>query len=306
MKQFIKRSQNYRAIARVLDNYPNAFINKPEAEAAKNSFVTKSNEMVLQIGLLVSPISSIYQNRIDNRLKIADSLQNMINMGIMIANRRQDNTLLNTFKNFNTRIRNNSAPIVIEISRNVIVLLRENTTVATDLGLTAAAVTEFENQLTVFEQTLTDTQNNLDIRRNTNMEIKQLMQECSVILNLELDRFVKFNKIDFPTMHSNYIRLRRTKKRNGNSSMPADSDISGTVTNAVTGSPLQNAIINLVENGLSTETDADGYYLLDELESGNYTVSCHATGFAVPEAAQLRLGTSDSLSFNFALIPVVI
>jgi hypothetical protein len=304
MKQYIKRSQKYRAITRVLDNYPNAFTNKPEAEAVKNSFVTRSNEMVTQIGLLVTPVSSLYQNRIDNRLKVAESLQNMINMGIMIANRRQDNTLLNTFMNFNTRIRNNSAPIVIEISRSVIGLLRENETVATDLGLTAIAVTEFENQLTVFEQTLTDTQNNLDTRRHTNEEIKRLMKECGVILNLELDRFVKFNKSSFPAMYSNYMQLRRTKKRIGGSSVTADSDISGMVTNSVNGSPMQNAIINLVENGLTTETDADGYYLFDELEAGNYTLSCHATGFAVPEAAQLRLGTSDSLSFNFALIPV--
>jgi hypothetical protein len=155
MKQYIKRSQKYRAIARVLDNYPNAFLNKPEAEAVKNSFVAKSNEMVSQIGLLITPVSSLYQNRIDNRLKLAESLQNMINMGIMIANRRQDNTLLNTFMNFNTRIRNNSAPIIVEISRSVVGLLRENETVATDLGLTAAAVTEFETQLTVFEETLT-------------------------------------------------------------------------------------------------------------------------------------------------------
>jgi hypothetical protein len=304
MKQYIKRSQKYRAIARVLDNYPNAFSNKPEAEAVKNSFVTKSNEMVSQIGLLITPVSSLYQNRIDNRLKLAESLQNMINMGIMIANRRQDNTLLNTFMNFNTRIRNNSAPIIVEISRSVVGLLRENETVATDLGLTAAAVTEFETQLTVFEETLTTTQNNLDTRRLTNDEIKRLMKECGVILNLELDRFVKFNKNTFPAMHSNYMRLRRTKKSVGGSSVPADSDISGMVTNSVTGSPLQNAIINLIENGLTTESDADGYYLFDELEAGNYTVSCHATGFTVPEAAQLKLGTSDSLSFNFALTPV--
>ena len=304
MKQYIKRSQQYRAITRVLDNYPSAFEKKPEAEIVKTIFATKTSDLASQISSLVTPVSSLYQNRIENRVSLFASLQNMVNMGILIANRKQDSVLLNTFRNFNSRIRYVSNPIVVEIARTAIVLLRENESFANDLGLTNGNVNDFESRLNAYEQTLTTTQNNLDTRRLTNENIRRLMRECSNILNLELDRFVKFNATDFPDMHSSYMRLRRVKRRSSGGTVLTDSDISGTVTNAGNGSPIQNATINLIENGIAIETDADGYYLFDELEAGNYTISCHTTGFEVPEAAQLKLGTSDSLSFNFALTPV--
>jgi hypothetical protein len=304
MKKAIKKSQQYRAISRVLDNYPAAFAGKAGAIAAKNNFVSKSDDLAARISLLITPISSLYHTRVTGRGQVKSVLQNMIDMGIMLANRKQDALLLNTFKEFNIRSRSTSTPMMVEISRHVITALRENEIPAAELGVSTESVDAFETIVDGLEQTINSTLNSLDERRLNHDDINGLIMDCNNVLKLEMDRFVRFNETAFPAMHSTYMRLRRNKRRNGSNNLPAGADISGTVTDSLTGNPITFATINLIEQASVLETDADGYYLFDELTSGSYTVSCHANGYEVPEPVTITLGSNDSITTNFTLIPV--
>lgn len=304
MKKVIKKSQQYRAIARVLNNYPDAFAGKTGATEAKNNFVSKSDDLVARISLLVTPISTLYQNRVTGREQVRSVLQNMIDMGIMLSNRKPDALMLNTFKEFSIRMRSSSTPMMVEISRHVITSLRENESTVAELGLTTEVLNAFEASVDGLEQTMNNTLNSLDERRVTNEDITTLIKDCNKVLNLEMDRFVRFNENAFPSMHSTYMRLRRVKRRTNNNNQPANSDISGTVTDSVTGNLIAFATVNLIEQTSVIETDADGYYLLDELIAGTYTVSCHASGYEVPDPVTLSLGSNESVTTNFTLTPV--
>ena len=106
-------------------------------------------------------------------------------------------------------------------------------------------------------------------------------------------------------MYKEYVLVRgnrRKKKRvpNTNDNL---GDISGVITDSVTGLPLANATINLVDQELAYTTDNDGYYLIDELEPQTYKVSCYAVGYNVPQAVTCELKEGESLLIDFSMVP---
>jgi len=69
--------------------------------------------------------------------------------------------------------------------------------------------------------------------------------------------------------------------------------------------PLPNVTINLQGRDVCCTTDADGYYLFDELPAGTYIVTCHTTGYNVPENVTDDVAASESVVIDFVLMPVV-
>lgn len=53
----------------------------------------------------------------------------------------------------------------------------------------------------------------------------------------------------------------------------------GTVLEKDTNTPIQNAMVSIVEKGLNAFTDASGYYEIRNVEKGTYTISCVAEGY---------------------------
>lgn len=106
-------------------------------------------------------------------------------------------------------------------------------------------------------------------------------------------------------MYASYRTMRGPKRRRGSNgnNIPALSDITGTVTDSITGLPVPNATITLVQQSMVTETDEEGTYTFDELYEGSYTVGCFAPGYQVPDPEITSLGNNDSLVIDFSLIP---
>ena len=105
-----------------------------------------------------------------------------------------------------------------------------------DMGMSTEALDECQTLLDTFRQTHKSLQNELDSRRNVTNNINTLLKECNALLKLELDRFVLFNRAAFPDLFSSYMNLRRQQRSKVSSSGNlADSDISGTITDSVTG-----------------------------------------------------------------------
>ena len=114
-----------------------------------------------------------------------------------------------------------------------------------------------------------------------------------------------YNTTGFPQLSFAYNRVRWSRRRRTSSNnLPMESDISGMITDAITSLPIAGATINLIEHTQALNTESDGYYIFDDLEQGEYTVSCHASGYAVPEPFLVRLGNNDSVIHNFTLSPV--
>lgn len=124
------------------------------------------------------------------------------------------------------------------------------------------------------------------------------------MLKEQIDPVIRFEGIANPGLYREYLIARRTgarKKQESNADLLMD--ISGTVTDITTGEPVANATIDIAASELLTTTDADGYYLFEELPSGDYTLSCHATGYRLPEKVKVKAADGESLQIDFNLQP---
>jgi serine protease AprX len=82
----------------------------------------------------------------------------------------------------------------------------------------------------------------------------------------------------------------------------ASGSISGTVTDASTGSPIANSTVSASPGGYNTTTETDGTYSLADLPVGTYTVTASATGYI----EQSKLGdvlAEEITDLDFTLTP---
>jgi len=138
-------------------------------------------------------------------------------------------------------------------------------------------------------------------------DLRKKLNTCSKMIRLQIDPFIIFNEKEFPDLYKDYMLVRGSRKRRKRILMhdPTTGEISGTITDSVSGLPLGNVTINLLEHESAFTTDADGYYLIDEIEAGNYTVTCHFNGYEVPPAITCAIVAGEALVIDFSLKPLV-
>ena len=113
-----------------------------------------------------------------------------------------------------------------------------------------------------------------------------------MILRDQIDPFVKHCKETFPDFYNAYFTLQAPKKGRKKSTVaPALTDISGVVSNSVTNLPVVGATVILTGDETAYTMDADGYYLIEEVEADSCTLNCFANGYEVPLPVQSALAT---------------
>ncbi len=76
--------------------------------------------------------------------------------------------------------------------------------------------------------------------------------------------------------------------------------IVGTVTDALTGDPIQGATINA--NGYSASTDADGHYNITDIPVGTYTITASKTGYENASQHNILVVAGANTTVNFTLL----
>jgi len=184
--------------------------------------------------------------------------------------------------------------------------LAVNSELAGDYGLTSEKLEAFNTQVSDFGETIGNTSDLLTDRKSGWNELNKKLVQCSKTIRLKLDPFMEFNEKEFPDLFRDYmlVRGRRKRKKRVIKDSSITGEFSGTVTDSKTGFPVANAIINILEQEAVFTTDVDGFYLIEELEPGTYTLSCHAVGYSVPDQVSSQLAADESLIFDFSLVPV--
>ena len=85
------------------------------------------------------------------------------------------------------------------------------------------------------------------------------------------------------------------------SSFLLSENISGTITDQSSGEPLSYTNIILLENSRGTATDISGYYIIPNIDFGNYTIKIMMIGYTTLEKT-IQFAPSSG-KFNFELIP---
>ena len=81
--------------------------------------------------------------------------------------------------------------------------------------------------------------------------------------------------------------------------------ISGIITDATTGEPLESANVFLANTTLGSATDRNGFYLINNIPLGNYELVVSMMGYHLREETVYLLERTDNV-FNFKLTPKVL
>ncbi|MCK4353476.1 carboxypeptidase regulatory-like domain-containing protein [candidate division WOR-3 bacterium] len=82
---------------------------------------------------------------------------------------------------------------------------------------------------------------------------------------------------------------------------PGLGSVAGTVTDAGTSLPIQDAVVGVEGTGLSDTTDVNGEYQVNNIEVGVYDVSCTATGYLPRTEHNVTVLINDTTIVDFAM-----
>jgi hypothetical protein len=304
MKDFIKAHQKYVSICRVLGNYADAFGDKPKALAAKDQLMNQTNELAELISRLLRPISTLQRPRQDSKQKLVSAVLQFIGMGIAIATELEDAPLIDILKVYKRKADKVSAYKLYEMAVHIAEELDKYPEICSEMGLTVEKMSSFRTLVDNFSGMLESTGISLTDRKAERNELKRLTTSCSRLIRLKIDAFVIYYEKEFPDLYKDYMLVRGSRKRRKKITTDTEpADISGTVTDSATGQPVANAVINLASPETIIYTDEDGYYLVEDLEAGEYTVNCHLEGYDVPASVTVTAAAGESLVVDFALVP---
>lgn len=142
------------------------------------------------------------------------------------------------------------------------------------------------------------------LRKVTRNSIKTTYIQLQTMLKDEIDWMMADYKVSEPLLYERY-RMLRQRKKGIKRTLISQTDLSGTVTNQLTGEVVKDAKVRLVNSaGFESVTDTDGYYLIDAIKPGAYVVSCFAAGFSQPLDVPFSIAEDESLEVNFSLSPL--
>ncbi|HQQ13258.1 MAG TPA: carboxypeptidase-like regulatory domain-containing protein, partial [Bacteroidales bacterium] len=139
------------------------------------------------------------------------------------------------------------------------------------------------------------------LRRVDRSKMQRLLSEATVMLRGELDWMVEKYKSTSPVLYERYRMLRQVKKGSGTTTA-VFTELSGTVTDALSGEAIRGASVQFLDvSGFDATTDADGYYLIDDLIPGSYQLRCTAPGYQSTNDVAFTIVKGESLEVNFSL-----
>ncbi len=287
-----------------MNEYPDAFESFTNAIASRDKFMSNTERISELLSLIDRPYTEIYHERKDAGDRLVSALDDAIGIAISVATKMDDAVSARAMKNYRKRIKTASFNGVSEIALRVINFISPNAEEFQASGFPTGQFEALQELSGSFREIMQSTSFELSTRKTAKTELSALAAENRMILKVDLDNFVKSRRRAFPALYNAYMTERRIKRHKRKS--PGETtlcEITGTVTDSATGLPLADAVINLLSPETIVTTDEDGMYVIEDLEAGEYTVSCHIEGYEVPAGVTVTAVAGDSLVVDFALVP---
>ncbi len=307
MKTKIQTHQKLRSVGRLLENHPQIFVNKKDAETDRIQLNQMLDEASGIISNLLKPISFVHGPKQEQQKIFEIKVIKFIGMGMILADHLKNSSLQDLLETYRKRIRVVSSYKKFEIANHLKDEIVKYQEIANSYGLTAEKIEEFSQLTESFKETLEVTDTNLFERRVSHKELKKLLRESNQIVKMRIDPLASFLEYSHPAFYDEYMLLRgrRSRRKKKTLSQQLGVEILGTVTKAGTTETISGAVITIISHELVTKTDIDGYYLFDELPAAAFVISCHYQGYMLPEQVVVTASADESLVVNFVLTPVV-
>ena len=295
MKNIVLDHQRNKSTERVLGNYPEVSLGKPEILTAIENFASNNNRCGELLGELARPRSVIFRPKHDQLRKLRVTTARMAGLGVILATSQQDEPKAGMYKAYKLSVWTGTAWALCQQAIQIGIELDKEHTVIGNVGLTPEKLAEFKASAVDFGNTLESTDTLTKQIKANRQELKTLMQANTAILRLQLDPFLNFIQDSSPNFYREYKIARKSMIPARPTATTAETltEISGTVTNSVTGDPIANATIDITDRGLLVVSDQDGYYLIDELPDGGYLLSWHATGYKLAATENVTIAGWD-------------
>jgi hypothetical protein len=305
MNRFFKTTDRFLTLQRILNDYPEAFEGFTKIINARDTFAGNNERMSELLSVLDRPYTEYHALKRDAASKLHSAVDNAIGTAISVASELHDNVMQQTMKNYRSSLWHYSYHSLSEIALRVVDTLNANLETALLTGMTNDQFAELQQLSSVFREIMQSTSYEMSSRKAAHNELRLLALANRKLLTDYLDSFVKSRKAVFPAFYNAYMteRNRKNRRKRSVNSESALCEITGTVTDSAKGLPLANAVINLASPETIVYSDDDGVYVLEELEAGDYTVSCHLTGYDIPTDVTVTAAAGDSLVVDFALTP---
>ncbi|HMM12957.1 MAG TPA: carboxypeptidase-like regulatory domain-containing protein [Bacteroidales bacterium] len=306
MKKQLFYTNRLQAIKGLFEANPAVFEDVPHIAEEKAAFDGLVDELNSRLGDIVVPRTALMVELKQMRRALIDGFKPIIKMAGVVATKLSDEPMKETLKVFRKKYHRVATHELLLYLEHLLTMLEERSETAYSVGITADQISALRQQIANFVALEEATLKQLSERQGNRQEVTRLISSAGHILRTVFDPFKDYRKNTHPEFALAYARIRSSKPRKRPTvRLPEQSDISGMVSDALTGEAVAGATLMLLQYNEVMTTGNDGYYLFDELEPGTYTLSCHAKGYLVPEPISIELGTRDSQIHNFALQPAV-
>jgi len=299
-----KRIEKLRKIAMLLTEYEAAFAAVPHDAGRVAAFVSLTDALHPLNNSLQLPLRVVVEQRTAAHRRMVLELGPVLGRCISLARTLGDDTMANTFAFYDAALRKSPALFrALAAATAVLDYVEQHAEEAAAVGFGAARAASLR---ALKEQTGERSNNSSQVtqlRRVERKKLQQLLSEAHQVVRNELDWIMNDYAQAEPVMFERY-RLLRQHKKGSKTETEVFTDVSGTVTNAVTGAAVEGAkvwIVNRDEEAVVT--DADGYFLIDDPEPGSCQLRCMAAGYEAAGDIAFSIRQGESLQLNFDLMP---
>ncbi|KAF0128368.1 MAG: hypothetical protein FD155_3298 [Bacteroidetes bacterium] len=302
MKNHHIRIEKFKSIAQLLGEYQTIFAAIQHDSNRVVAFKTIVDELDrLNMGLEV-PLSVIIQQRVVLNTRIKQDVIPALARGLSMAKSLNDATMTNTLDFYFKQVRKKSnAATSSQAAKVILDYIGEHETEAATAGFSADRIAAIEQMKRESDGMREQAKAHASVRHVDRNQMRRLASEATNMLTNELDWLLTEYKTTEPVLYERYSMLRQRKKRT--SKAEVHTDVSGMVTDQATGAAVQGALVYIVDSeGYETNSDVDGYFVVDELEPGAYQLRCSAPGYQQTSDVAFTIAKGESLQVNFSLM----
>jgi hypothetical protein len=194
---------------------------------------------------------------------------------------------------------------MINECENILKSGTDNEAALGDYGVDSAILAALADAVTDFKKKCNDPVEFREKRKTSTARLSGLMDKATQVLCRKVDRLIYLLPdiyADFRKLYANArIIINLPGKLRGSTPLAGTGMIDGRICSAFDESPVESALVYLVELDLMVESDEDGDYYFEEVPAGTYTLKVFADSYAEATKESVEILDAAEVTVDFDL-----